>query len=384
MTITEISQLSNVQRSPMNSIPFFNLEPSYQEIKKELEESVIESCRSQHYIGGKEVDRFERQFSHYVEANHCIGVGNGLSALHLALLACGIKPGDHVLVPSNTFIATWLAVSHCGAIPVPVEPDPDTHLISADLAREAITDKTRAIIPVHLYGQSADLTPIMTLAKKHQLLVIEDAAQAQGAGYQNKRIGTHSDAVAWSFYPGKNLGAFGDAGAVTTNNEDIASQVRLLGNYGSRERYHNEVIGFNSRLDPIQAAVLSVKLAKLDQWNKSRSHIARFYSKNINSPYCSTPKTPEWSTPVWHQYVIRSPYRDQLRHHLATAGIETLIHYPIPPHLQNAYKNDYANAVLPVAEQLANEILSLPIWPQLSTEQLEQITYAINNFQPVE
>ena len=256
------------------TVPFLDLQAGYLELKEEIDAAVARVLQSGWYILGPEVSAFEEEFASYCGADHCIGVGNGLEALHLALLAMGIGPGHEVIVASNTFIATWLAVSMAGAVPVPVEPDPATHNLDPGRMEAAITERTKAILPTHLYGQPADLDPILDIARRHGLKVLEDAAQAHGARYKGKRVGGHGDAVAWSFYPGKNLGAFGDGGAVTTNDADLASRIRTLGNYGSREKYVNEVRGFNSRLDPLQAAVLSVKLRYLDEWNARRRAVA--------------------------------------------------------------------------------------------------------------
>ncbi len=363
----------------MTGIPFFDMSATYADVGVGLEEAALRVLRSNHYIGGAEVEAFEQAFARYVGADYCVAVSNGLSALHLALLAVGVGRGDEVIVPSNTFIATWLAVSHCGASPVPVEPDPETHTITAAAIAGKLSPRTKAIIPVHLYGQSADLDPIVKLARANDLLVIEDAAQAQGARYKGERIGSHSDIVAWSFYPGKNLGALGDAGGITTNNKEMADKIALLRNYGSRERYYHEIIGYNSRMDPLQAALLSVKLKNLDEWNEKRAVIARYYSENISPDICAVPLTPDWSTPVWHQYVVRTPLRDKLQSWLKQRGVETLIHYPLPPHQQPAY-SEFVGCVLPVAEQLAREILSIPIFPQLSAGQVEAVVAAINSF----
>lgn len=348
------------------SVPFLDLGAAYSELKAEIETAVLASLRSGWYIGGQEVEAFEDEFAAYTETRHCVGVANGLDALHLAMLAMDIGAGDEVIVPSNTFIATWLAVSQCGAIPVPVEPLESTFNIDPSRIEAAITPRTKAIIPVHLYGQPADLDPILVLARKHGLRVIEDAAQAHGARYKDRRIGGHGDVVAWSFYPGKNLGALGDAGAITTNDPNIADRIRVLRNYGSREKYVNEVQGFNSRLDPVQAAVLRVKLKVLDEWNARREKIAASYTEALTGTDLVLPVVPSWAEPVWHLYVVQSSRRVTLQQILAEAGIGTLIHYPIPPHLQNAYaKLRYVKGQFPIAERLANQVLSLPIGPQL-------------------
>jgi dTDP-4-amino-4,6-dideoxygalactose transaminase len=360
-------------------VPFLDLGAAYSELKAGIETAVLASLRSGWYIGGQEVEAFEHEFAAYTETRHCVGVANGLDALHLALRAMDIGAGDEVIVPSNTYIATWLAVSQCGAIPVPVEPLESTCNINPDLIEAAITTRTKAIIPVHLYGQPADLDPILALAKKHGLRVLEDAAQAHGARYKSKRIGGHGHVVAWSFYPGKNLGALGDAGAVTTNDPEIADRIRVLRNYGSRVKYVNEVQGYNSRLDPVQAAALRVKLKVLDTWNARREKIAARYTAALAGTGFVLPVVPAWAEPVWHLYVVQSTRRDSLQKSLGEAGIGTLIHYPIPPHLQQAYKKSgYIKGQLPVAEQLASQVLSLPIGPQLDDVSVEAVIAALN------
>ena len=348
------------------NVPFLDLGAAYSELKVEIETAVLASLRSGWYVGGQEVEAFEHEFAAYTETRHCVGVANGLDALHLALRAMDIGAADEVIVPSNTYIATWLAVSHCGAIPVPVEPLESTCNIDPGRIEAAITPRTKAIIPVHLYGQPADLDPILALAHKHGLCVLEDAAQTHGARYKSKRLGGHGDVVAWSFYPGKNLGAFGDAGAVTTNDPNIADRVRVLRNYGSRVKYVNKVQGYNSRLDPVQAVALRVKLKVLDAWNARRKKIASRYTTALTGTDLVLPTVPTWAEPVWHLYVVQHPRRDAIQKTLGEAGIETLNHYPIPPHLQQAYATlGYVKGRLPIAEQLANQVLSLPIGPQL-------------------
>jgi dTDP-4-amino-4,6-dideoxygalactose transaminase len=284
-----------------------------------------------------------------------------------------------VIVPSNTYIATWLAVSQCGATPVPVEPDSRTYNIDPALIEAAITPRTRVIIPVHLYGQPADMDAILAIARKHNLRVLEDGAQAHGARYKGKRIGAHGDVVTWSFYPGKNLGALGDGGAITTNDKTLAERISVLRNYGSRVKYVNDVQGYNSRLDPIQAAVLRVKLAHLDNWNTRRSAIAKNYHKNLVKAGLCLPFVPEWAEPAWHLFVVQHSQRDALQKTLADAGVSTLIHYPIPPHLQNAYADCGLKAGhFPIAEQMAQQVLSLPIGPQMNTAQVDAVVQALN------
>jgi dTDP-4-amino-4,6-dideoxygalactose transaminase len=307
-----------------------------------------------------------------------VGVANGLDALVLALRALGVGAGDEVIVPSNTYIATWLAVSAVGARPVPVEPDAATHTIDPARIEGALTGRTRAILPVHLYGQPADLDPILSLARARGLAVVEDAAQAHGARYKGRRIGAHGDIVCWSFYPGKNLGALGDGGAVTTDRDDLADRMRVLRNYGSRVKYVNEVQGANSRLDPLQAAVLRVKLARLDAWNDRRRALAAHYAEGLAGAGLVLPEAPGWAEPVWHLYVVRCRDRDGLQRRLAEAGVGTLIHYPIPPHLQGAYAGQgFTRGDLPVAERLAAEVLSLPIGPHLEKEAARTVVDAI-------
>lgn len=352
------------------SVPFLDLRAPYLELKDEMDAAIKRVLDSGWYILGLEVEAFEKEYANYCEAGNCIGVGNGLDALHLALLAMGVGSGDEVIVPSNTYIATWLAVSQCGATPVPVEPDEATYNIDPARIEAAITPRSKVILPVHLYGQPADLDPILEIALRYGLKVLEDGAQAHGARYKGKRLGGHGDAVAWSFYPGKNLGALGDGGAVTTNDPEIADRIRVLRNYGSRVKYVNEVRGFNSRLDPIQAAVLRVKLQHLDAWNERRQVIASFYQKNLNKTGLILPYVPEWAEPVWHLFVIRHARRDILQQQLTEAGIGTLIHYPIPPHKQGAYADQgFHLDEFPLASRMADEVLSLPIGPQLSKEQ---------------
>jgi dTDP-4-amino-4,6-dideoxygalactose transaminase len=359
-------------------IPFLDLKAPYNELKQELDEAIDRVIRSGWFIGGPEVDNFEEQFAEFCGTESCIGVANGLDALHLALRAMDIGPGDEVIVPSNTYIATWLAVSQCGATPVPVEPDSRTYNIDPNLIEAAITKRTKAILPVHLYGQPVDLDPIIAIAKKHGLKVLEDGAQSHGARYKGKRIGGHGDAVAWSFYPGKNLGAMGDGGAVTTNDPEIADRLRVLRNYGSRVKYVNEVKGYNSRLDPLQAAILSVKLKTLDAWNERRAAAAAVYERLLQGADLVLPYVPEWAAPAWHLYVVQHPSRDGLQKALSDAQVGTLIHYPIPPHLQEAYSElNWKAGAFPSAEKMAKQVLSLPIGPSISMDEVEKVSAAV-------
>lgn len=365
----------------INHVSFLSLLATYQELQQEIDSAIERVLTGGTYVLGREVERFEMDFANFCCAKQAVGVANGLEALHLALRAMDIGSGDEVIVPSNTYIATWLAVSHCGATPVPVEPDQNTYNIDPDRIEAAITDRTKAIIPVHLYGQPADMEPILSLARRYELKVLEDGAQCVGSRYKGQRIGGHSDAVAWSFYPGKNLGAFGDGGAVTTNDPELADRIQVLRNYGSRVKYTNEVRGFNSRLDPIQAAVLDVKLGCLDEWNERRRVLAKCYNEELSNTGLTLPYVPAWADPVWHLYVIRTPHRDDLQRHLANAGVGSLVHYPVPPHLQEAYadfggkRGDY-----PIAEAMADEVLSLPIGPHLSHSDQGKVIRALLDF----
>ena len=363
----------------MKSIPFLDLGRLHQPIREQLDAAYHRVMDSGWFIMGPELEAFEAEFSQYCEVKHCIGVGNGLEALHLLLRAYCIGPGDEVIVPSNTFIATWLAVSQCGAIPVPVEPNIDTHNIDPTLIANAISSRTRAIIPVHLYGQPADMDPINALAAKHGLVVIEDAAQAQGARYKGRRAGSLGHAAATSFYPGKNLGALGDGGAVLTNDDAIAEKVKQLRNYGSTVKYQHDLAGYNSRLDEMQAAFLRVKLTALDEWNARRAEIATQYSKLLACADIDLPLVPEYAEPVWHLYVIRSKQRNALKLHLEQIGVSTVIHYPIPPHRQACYQG-FEGHSLPISEILAEEVLSLPMSPAMTTEEVELVGHKIITF----
>jgi dTDP-4-amino-4,6-dideoxygalactose transaminase len=402
------------------NIPFNDFASPYQELKAELDEAYARFMQSGWFVLGREVEAFEQEYAAYCGTKFCVGVGNCLDAMHLVLRAWNIGLGDEVIVPSNTYIATWLAISHAGATPVPVEPDPRTYNLDPALVEAAITPRTKAIMPVHLYGQTADMDPILEIARRYKLKVVEDAAQAQGARYKGRRAGSLGNAAGFSFYPTKNLGAFGDAGAVITDDAELADRVRTLRNYGSKKRYYNEVIGYNSRLDELQAAFLRVKLRHLDEWNERRSKIAAIYLHELSdlssqlfsvSGFQLLPTVPSWATPVWHLFVIRHPQREALQKKLTEAGIGTLIHYPVPPHRSGAYagpvksapilhradlrppSSDVGSPVIsgqrsgsplasgqwsfPIAEQLANTVLSLPIGPHIRKEEAGQIADAI-------
>ncbi len=358
-------------------IPFLDLKAAYEELKPEIDAAVARVCASGWYILGEEVETFEADYAAYCQSDHCVGLANGLDALHLGLRAMGVGPGDEVIVPSNTYIATWLAVTQCGATPVPVEPLAGTHNIDPLRIEAALTPRTKAILPVHLYGQPADMDPIINLARARGLFVLEDAAQAHGARYKGRRLGAHGDIVAWSFYPGKNLGALGDGGAITTNNPKFADRVRALRNYGSAKKYVNDIQGYNSRLDPLQAAILGVKLKHLDDWNARRQSLAALYLERLSGSGLILPEVPAWAEPVWHLFVVRARQRDDLQKRLADAEIGTLIHYPIPPHLQKAYAElGYKEGDFPIAEKLAAEVVSLPIGPHLGVPEVSQVAIA--------
>jgi dTDP-4-amino-4,6-dideoxygalactose transaminase len=363
-------------------VPFLDLQAAYLELQAELDAACRRVISSGWYILGQEVEAFESEFAAYCGVRHCIGVSNGLDALELILRGYGIGAGDEVIVPANTFIATWLAVSRAGAIPVPVEPNESTHTIQADQVEKAISSRTRAVMPVHLYGQPADMEPIRQLAQRQGLKVIEDAAQAHGARYRGQRAGGLGDAAGFSFYPGKNLGALGDGGAVVTNDDELAAQIRLLRNYGSRVKYYNEVKGCNARLDELQAAFLRVKLTRLDKWNRRRQTAAdRYLQAFAQIPHLMLPEVPTQAEPVWHLFVVRHPRRDELKRQLTQAGIETIIHYPIPPHLSRAYTDSGAKpGVYPLTEQLASTVLSLPMGPHLQPDMQDRVIGAVHRF----
>jgi dTDP-4-amino-4,6-dideoxygalactose transaminase len=363
-------------------VPFLDLKAPYEELKSELDSAYRRVMESGWFILGDDLHEFEAEFATYCGARYCVGVGNGLDALHLILRAMDIGPGDEVIVPSNTYIATWLAVTYAGAVPVPVEPESATCNIDGSLIEEKITSRTKAILPVHLYGQPADMDSITQVASKHGLAVIEDAAQAHGAQHRGRKVGPLGHAAGFSFYPGKNLGALGDGGAVVTNDAQLADRVRVLRNYGSQVKYFNEVKGFNSRLDEFQAAVLRVKLTRLEDWNQRRRQVAAFYTESLQDiEGLVLPVAPEWADPVWHLFVVRHAQRDRLQKHLADAGVGTLIHYPLPPHLQAAYSEmNYAAGTFPLAEQMAREVLSLPMGPHLAAAQQQTVVDAVRSF----
>ena len=357
-------------------ITFLDMKAQYIELKEDLDKAYYRFMESGWYVLGEEVDSFEREFAEYTGTDYSVGVSNGLDAIVLALKALDIGVGDEIIVPANTYIATWLAVSQVGAIPIPVEPDIETFNIDPKKIETAISSKTKAIIAVHLYGRSADMTAINRIAKEYDLYVLEDNAQSQGAMHGGKRTGNLSDIGAVSFYPAKNLGAFGEAGAITTNSRELAEKVSLLRNYGSRKKYYNEVKGYNRRIDALQAAFLRVKLKKLDQWNQQRTIIAKEYSNNITN--CTLPF---WdSNAVWHQYVVLVEDRSLVQEKLGEKGIPTMIHYPVPPYLSDAYSDlGYKEGSFPITENIASYCLSLPIGPHMSLDECEYVIEVFNS-----
>lgn len=354
-------------------VPFLNVGAAYVELKEQINDVTQRVLNSGSYLLGEELAAFEAEFANYIGVKHCIGVGNGLDALHLVLRAKGIGKGDEVIVPSHTYIATWLAVSFAGALPVPVEIEEASYNINPLLIEAAITEKTKAIIPVHLYGQSADMDAINAIANKHGLFVLEDAAQAHGAYYKKQRAGGLGHAAAWSYYPGKNLGAIGDGGAITTNDNELADKIRSLRNYGSHQKYINNIKGFNSRLDELQAAILRVKLKYLDEWNQRRSQIAGLYQNELSArEEIYLPKTSKFNNHVWHVFVIRTKQREKIKKYLEANNIKTLVHYPIPSYKQNAY-SEIKRYSFPLCEQISEELLSLPMGPHLTIQEANYV-----------
>jgi dTDP-4-amino-4,6-dideoxygalactose transaminase len=362
----------------MHKIPFLDVGSSYQELREEIDSAVFRVLASGRFIQGEEVESFESSFASFVEAQHCVGVANGLDAIYLALRALGVGAGDEVIVPAHTFIATWLAVTNCGATPVPVEPELDGFNIDPTLIEAAITNKTKAIIMVHLYGQPCDIDEIHKVATRYGLRVIEDAAQAHGATYKGKNIGGHSDVVTWSFYPGKNLGALGDGGAITSNDNDLATKIRILGNYGSINKYDHFALGVNSRLDPIQAAVLGVKLKFLNSWNQKRIEVANIYFDNLKDIDFKLPIRTSFSNSAWHLFVVRTKSRKVVQEHLSENGVESIIHYPVPPHKQACYAANKFKGSFPRTEAISNEVLSLPIGPHLDVKDVAYVCEILN------
>jgi dTDP-4-amino-4,6-dideoxygalactose transaminase len=360
------------------NVPFLSLEPQH----APLQAAFTRVYDSYWYVLGPEVQQFEQEYAAFSQVSQAVGVANGLDALVFALRALEIGPGDEVIVPSNTYIATWLAVTQVGATVVPVEPDPATSNLDPARLEAAITPRTRAIMPVHLYGQACRMVEIMDVAARHQLYVVEDNAQSQGAAFAGQLTGSYGHINGTSFYPGKNLGALGDAGAITTNDADLAQKVRVLRNYGSQQKYYNEVVGYNSRLDELQAALLRLKLPQLPTWTQQRQQVAAWYQQHLAGiPGLRLPAVAEGATHVYHLYVVHTPHRAALQQHLTEQGIGTLIHYPVPPHRQQAYQAlNLPAGAFPIAEELAATCLSLPMWPGLTEAHVEAVAAAIRRF----
>jgi dTDP-4-amino-4,6-dideoxygalactose transaminase len=369
-------------------IPYLDLKSLHFEMKADLEKAISRVLTSGWYIQGEACEAFEKEWAAYCGVAYSVGCGNGLDALRLVLEAWKIQGkvevGDHVLVPSNTYIATWLAVTQAGLVPVPVEPDEVSCLVTAEEFQKSLTPRTKILLPVYLYGRISDMEDIMELARQKQLLVLSDAAQAHGASRKNKKAGAWAHAEAFSFYPGKNLGALGDGGAVCSDDPDLIRLVKILGNYGSEKKYHNLYQGLNSRLDELQAAILRVKLPFLDAWNQERSRLASLYLTGISNPLITLPLKAEAGVSVWHIFQVQSLYRDELQAYLQGRGISTVIHYPIPPFLQPAYQQEFSGKKFPLSEKIHAQTLSLPLYPGLSDSDVAEIIHALNDFIPKE
>lgn len=363
-------------------VSILDLKPAYEELRAELDAAYRRVMESGWVLLGKEIEAFEAEYAASVGTKHCVGVANGLEAMQLVLMARGIGPGDEVIVPSHGYIATWLAVTHAGARPVPCEPDPRTYNLDPNRIEALLTPGTKAVLPIHLYGQTADMEAINAVARRHGLFVLEDAAQSHGALCRGRAAGALGHAAGISFYPSKNLGALADAGAITTDDAALADKLRHLRNYGSKVRYHNEYQGLNSRLGELQAAFLRAKLPRLAEWNTRRATLAQRYREQLEGVGdLVLPYVPEWAAPVWHLFVVRTAQRDALQRHLAAREIGTQVHYPIPPHLSQAYRDDgWKRGDFPLAERFADEVLSLPIGPHLSAAQVDEVCAAIRVF----
>jgi dTDP-3-amino-3,4,6-trideoxy-alpha-D-glucose transaminase len=363
-------------------VPLLDLKPAVAELRAELDEAYRRVMDSGWFLFGPELEAFEAEYAASVGVKHCIGVANGLEAMQMALMARGIGPGDEVIVPAHGYIATFLAVTHSGARPVPCECDERTYNLDPERVSRAITSRTKAILPIHLYGQAADMDALEKVAEGRGLFLLEDAAQSHGATCRGKQAGALGDAAGVSFYPSKNLGALADGGAVTTNDDALADRICHLRNYGSKIRYQNEYIGLNSRLGELQAAFLRVKLKHLPKWNDRRQKLAAIYLEKLHGAGdLVLPHVPRWAEPVWHLFVIRTKHRDRLQQHLAAAGIGTQVHYPTPPHLSSAYRDaGWKRGDFPIAERLANEVLSLPIGPHHSVGQIDMVCDAVRSF----
>ena len=360
-------------------IQFVDLRQDYQEIKEEINQAIQRVLESGWFILGKELEAFEKEFAKYIGVKHVIGVNSGSDALYLSVKALGIGKGDEVITVSHTFISTVDAITRNGAKPVFVDIDPETYTMDVSQIEKKITERTKAIIPVHLYGHPADMDPIMEIAEEYGLYIIEDASQAHGAEYKGRKVGSIGHVACFSFYPTKNLGAYGDGGAIVTNDDELAENLRMLRNYGSSKKYYHDFVGVNSRLDEIQAAVLRVKLGHLDEWNEKRRKIAKLYNELLEDSDVITPIEKEWAKHVYHLYVIRHRERDKLHQYLLKNGIKTQIHYPVPVHLQKAYLDLGIRAKLPVTERISREILSLPMFPYLTDAEIEKIAMVVKN-----
>lgn len=363
------------------SLAFLDLERLHSEIRLELEEAFRRVVDSSRFVLGPELEQFEEEFARYCGVTQCVGVGNGLDALRLILVGLGIGPGDEVIVPGHTYIATWLAVTQCGATPVPVDVDSDSYNIAVDLIEQVVGPRSRAILPVHLYGRPAEMDAISAIASRHGIAVIEDAAQAPGAAHRGRVVGSFGDAAGFSFYPVKNLGALGDGGAVVTNDTGLAGRIRKLRNYGSTTKHRHELPGANSRLDEVQAAFLRIKLPRLPEWNQARRSAAAYYLDCLKGlEEVTLPKIPGDSDPVWHLFAVRHPERERLRTELATRCIETQVHYPIPPHRSSAYRGlgEFVDIDLPVTEAVCREVLSLPLWPRITRAEQDVVCDALH------
>jgi dTDP-4-amino-4,6-dideoxygalactose transaminase len=364
----------------IKKVPFVDLSAQYQVIKGEVDAAIASVINTTAFILGPEVRKFEEEFAQFCEAKFAVGVDSGTSAIEMIMRAYGIGPGDEVIVPANTFIATALGVTYTGARPVFVEPN-ETYNIDPNRIEAAITKHTKAIMPVHLYGQPVDMDPIMAIARKHDLLVIEDACQAHGARYKGKRTGSIGHAAAFSFYPGKNLGAYGDGGAITTNDEQIAASLRRLRDYGQSEKYHHDTLGYNRRLDSIQAAILRVKLKYLDSWNQARRDHANYYKKILTGSNYVLPGVPSYAEPVWHLFVVQTDFRETLMKHLSEQGISTGIHYPIPIHMQGSYRElGHKSGDFPITEKISQKIISLPMYAELNNEMIDFVAKNLLNY----
>lgn len=364
--------------SEMAKIPFLNLQPAYRSAQAEIDAALLRVAGSGWFLLGQELQQFEAAYARFCQTEHCAGVANGLDALTLSLRALGVGPGDEVIVPSNTYVATWLAVSQCGARPVPVEPDPQTYNLDPARVEAAITPRTKVLLPVHLYGLPAEMDALVALARRHGLKVLDDCAQAHAAEYRGRLVGSLADISAWSFYPGKNLGAMGDGGGVTTADASLDAQLRVLRNYGSRIKYHNEVKGINSRLDEIQAAVLAAKLPHLQAATEERRRLAAQLRDGLSGLPLQLPVEPEGLRSAWHLFVVQHEARDRLAAALEAQGVGSLIHYPVPPHLQPAYAElGYGQGDFPIAEAIHARVLSLPLWPGMSEAQVERLIQVV-------